>query len=346
MASGTARGEDLFRYAEAYVRAGKPTEAWALVKNKPAQLCALSPQLAGAYHALGDQQSLENLLKEHPAATAAIGDLYAARGDWGRAITEYSRFITERTADGNLLNQRACAYAAAGQWAQARADWMRAIDNQPSLVPRVFIRLKQAERWGEAAEFGLKLVDQKPAETLVWLRVAPIFVLARDETGYKAFCDRMATQFKAVASPAVAEQLIKSCLLRASAIDLAKLRGDSLTRYLEKGEEPAYLRPHAGAALALLAYRGGNPRLAIKYATDSQKVNSRDFLRAVNLTVLAMAQHQLQHADLAHSALAEATNVTGRLPTAANLPSHHDTLIARILLREAQTLIDPELAGD
>ena len=38
VASGTARGEDLLWFAESYIRAGKPTEAVALLKEDPARL--------------------------------------------------------------------------------------------------------------------------------------------------------------------------------------------------------------------------------------------------------------------------------------------------------------------
>ena len=292
-----------------------------LVKNKPAQLRKLTPKLVRAYHTQGDQRSLENLIRKQPAAAAAIGRSVCDTARLGSGpIIEYSKFITDQRADGSLLDKRARAYAAAGQWKQARADWLRAIDQQPALVQPVFNRHKQAERWSEAAEFGQKLIDQKPNDTLVWLGVAPVLVLAGDQVAYSAFCNRMVTQFAGIAGPAEAEHLIKSCLLQASGIDLAKLGGHTLAQYLDKGAEPAYLRPNAGAALALLAYRGGDAQSAVKYATESQKVNSRDFLRAMNLAVLAMAQHQLQHTDLARNALNEATQVMSRLSTNASRP--------------------------
>jgi len=148
------------------------------------------------------------------------------------------------------------------------------------------------------------------------------------------------SRYGRIAPPAEADQTIKSCLLRADAIDLAKLPGNTLASDLDKGEEPTYLRPHAGAALALLAYRGGNAVSAVEYVTNSQKMSSRDFIQAMNLAVPAMAQHQLHHPDLARRALREASQVTGRLPADANHPGHHKALIAKILLREAEDLIN------
>ena len=340
--SGAARGADLLRFAESYLRAGRPAKALALVRDDPTGLRKLAPRIAVAYHALGDQQSLDGLLKLHPAAAAAIGDLYAARRDWGRAIAEYSKPINEQPADGDVLDRRALAYAATGQWELARADWRRAIERQPTLAQHGFDRLKQAERWGDAVEFGWKLVDQTPKNSQAWLRLAPVLVLAGDEAAYGAFCDRMAKQFAGTAAPAVAEQTIKSCLLRPGAIDLARLPRGTLDAYLDGGAEPAWLRPYAGAARALLAYRGGDAEAALKYATDSQGRKPVDFIRAMNLAVLAMAQHHLRHPDLARLALDDALQVTGRLPADANRPGHIDTLIAQILLREAEALIGGE----
>src|SRR5262249_4727894 len=62
-------------------------------------------RLAAAYHLLGDQRAIDALVKHHPAAAPGIGDLYAAARDWERAIAEYRKLITDRTADGALLTK-------------------------------------------------------------------------------------------------------------------------------------------------------------------------------------------------------------------------------------------------
>jgi hypothetical protein len=202
VASGTARGEDRLWYARSYIRAGKPKEALALVKDDPYALCKLIAKLsaddqkvfaqlgsdvaaardrarawfegklakepesstlaaeladlllmdttrwtilkshemssnsevaipvnserekrrlaamrvgapwaklAAAYQVIGDQQALDRLLKQHPAASSGVGDLYAATQNWERAIAEYRKAITDRPADDALLTKLAMA---------------------------------------------------------------------------------------------------------------------------------------------------------------------------------------------------------------------------------------------
>ena len=74
------------------------------------------------------------------------------------------------------------------------------------------------------------------------------------------------------------------------------------------------------------------------YVTRSQELRPDDLAQAVNLTVRAMAQHQLQHLDEARRALDEASQLTG-LQADANDKGDFNLLIAQILLREADALI-------
>jgi WD40 repeat protein len=90
-------------------------------------------KLAAGYRVVGDQKAFEQLLKRHPAAAAAVGDLNAAEENWDLAIAAYSNLITARPADGNLLVKRAKAYEATKRWDLAEADWKRAA-RQPGAV--------------------------------------------------------------------------------------------------------------------------------------------------------------------------------------------------------------------
>jgi len=58
----------------------------------------------------------------------------------------------------------------------------------------------------------------------------------------------------------------------------------------------------------------------------------------MNLTILAMAQQELRHPDEARRAVDEAAQLIERLR--AGDRNHHDLLIAEILFREAEALID------
>jgi len=315
LASGNVRGEDIGWFAESYIRAGTPAKALSLVKDDPRGL-----------------RRLVGLLEEK-------GDVPLANEARARSRAALERQLTAEPDNAALASEFADWNAADGHWGVARAAWLRAIEQQPALVEHAFDRCKQAGRWNEAAEFGLKLVEQNPQESLVWMRVAPVAALARDESAYRTFCHRMVRQFAGTAVPMEAERTVKSCLLRADAVDLARLPVDTLGRYLDNETEPDRLRPLAWATRALLAYRGGDAESAVKYVTHSQKRNPLNFIQAMNLTILAMAQHQLRHPDEAARALGEASQVTNGLPADTEHGGHPDTMIAHVLLREAEALI-------
>src|SRR5579884_12549 len=80
-------------------------------------------KLAAAYHVLSDQRALDKLLEHHPTATAGIGDLYASRQDWQRALVEYNKAITKDSKDARIFAARAEAYQKLEKWELAAADW-------------------------------------------------------------------------------------------------------------------------------------------------------------------------------------------------------------------------------
>jgi len=135
-----------------------------------------------------------------------------------------------------------------------------------------------------------------------------------------------------------AERAIKGCLLRPGAIDLAELPGDLLAQSLNDGTFPKEFRSWGWSSRALLAYRSGDAESAIKHITQSEQLKPMDWAHAMNLAVLAPAQHQLKHPDEARAALDEALQVIERLQTVDR--NHSDLLIAQILFREAEALIN------
>ena len=304
-------------------------------------------KLAAAYHFIGDQpalerlaKALEKLVKHHPATAVVIADLYAADRDWERAIAEYSKHITGQTADANLLAKRAKAYEATERWDLARTDWLRAIEQQPGIAQAAFDSYRQAERWSEAAEFGLMMAEQKPEDSLAWLHVAPVLILAGDDADYPAYCRRIVEQFAESKDFDVPEKVVKACLLRPEAIELAKLPVDRFVASLDEGTAPEWFPVWAWGTRALLAYRNGDAESAVKYLARSEELKPGDMTHALNLAVMSMAQHQLRHSDEAHRALAEAVQLTDHLQNDASSKGDFDLLIAQILLREAEALID------
>jgi Tfp pilus assembly protein PilF len=83
-------------------------------------------KLALAYRLDENPQAVDRLVERRPQAAGSLGDLFAADRDWRRAISIYSKRISEKTTDADLLSKRARAHEALRNWEAAAADWSRA----------------------------------------------------------------------------------------------------------------------------------------------------------------------------------------------------------------------------
>jgi tetratricopeptide (TPR) repeat protein len=184
------------------------------------------------------------------------------------------------------------------------------------------------------------LAEQKPHDSLLWMQIAAVLVLAGDGADYPAYCRRIVEQFAESKDFDVPEKVVKACLLRPEAVELAMLPVDKFAASLDEGIAPDWFPVWAWATRGLLAYRSGDAESAVKYVAKSEELKPGDFTHALNLAVLAMAQHRLQHPEDARRALEEAVQLTDRLRSDANNKGSHDLLIAQILLHEAQALIN------
>lgn len=224
------------------------------------------------------------------------------------------------------------------QWELANTDWLRAAELQPGLAQTPFDRFRSVQRWSEATISGSLLLKQRPADSMLWVQVPPIIVLAQDDAAYRSFCQGIVEGYRKVPTGKAAERAIKGCLLRPGAIDLGELPGDLLAQSLNDGTLPEGIRPWGWLSLALLEYCSGDAESAVKHVAQSEQLTSLDNNRALNLAVLAMAQHQLKHPDEARQTLNEAAEVIQRLQAIDR--NDHDLLIAEILFREAEALMN------
>lgn len=301
-------------------------------------------KLAAVYHLIGDHPVLDKLLERHPQAAAGIGELYAMDENWQQAIELYSKCISDQTTDAKLLSKRAAAYIATEQWDLARADWLRGIEQQPNLLQQAFNVFQTTEQWSTAAEFGQQLLEQKPDDSIRWLKLATVMVLSGNDTAYAEFCRWVAKQPAETAE--LADRAIKSSLLLAKGFDLAALPSVTLTDALESGNHPEGFPPWGWASRALLAYRNGDAESAVKYVAKSEENKPKEFAHAMNLAVLALAQHELGHTDEARTTLAEIAQLMPRFKEDPKLNDYHDLLIAEILFREADGKINGTLKPD
>lgn len=297
-------------------------------------------KLAASYLLRGDQTELDKLLHRHSAASLGVGSIYAADGDWQKAIDVYCRTITSETTDSQLFMKRAEAYAKLNQWSLAKADWRQIVALQPDRLQTAFDEFKRASRWNEAVDFGLELIERKPDDTKRWLSIAPVLVEADDQAIYADFCSRLVQHFAGSDSPNQTEQIIKACLLRANAIDLAKLPSSKLARYLDDAKSPGSADAWSWGARALLALRSNDPESTLKFVTKSEELTPHPWAHSLNLSLLAISHHELRHPDQAREALAKASQLLQDQQADPGWRILHDIQISQILFREAEVLIN------
>ena len=283
------------------------TSALERIQKQIATVKRVNPwaKLAVAYDVVGDQGALRRLLEEQPQAAAGMGDLKAAAKDWDQAIAFYNQAIRPETSDADLLSRRAKAYQATRQWDRAGADWLRVIDLRPD------------------------------AGSELYLAAAPVFVLAGDEPSYVGFCSRMRKRFADSASLPDVERTIKASLLIPNAVDVSTLPSGGLIKALDDGTAQEWLATWLWSTRALLAYRSGDAESAVKYVAKSEELKPDRQAHMINLSVLALSQHQLGHTEKSRRAIEELSQHIAQ-EQASSQDLHHDTLIAEVLFQETK----------
>lgn len=294
--------------------------------------------IAAAYRTLGEELSLARVLRDHPNARLLLADLDASLGMWDTAIDGYCRCITPETTDVELLNKRASAYFAAEKWELARQDWHRAVEIRPDLelTDSIYEKFQSSERWQEALPFGRKLIDiNTGAEPeLAWLRIAPVAALVGEEA-YRDFCEDMVPQFQNTTDPLVADRLIKACLLRPGCVDLKSLPIAVIEEAFANNKYQDWAKPWAWGSRGLWAYRNGDPASAVIYVANSKALRPPSQVHALNLAILALAECDLNHDEASRLAVEELSQLISQARKSSDILGH-DTLIAEILLHEAE----------
>jgi tetratricopeptide (TPR) repeat protein len=211
----------------------------------------------------------------------------------------------------------------------------------------VFDEFRKAEQWSTAAELGQRLLEQNPDNSVLWMNVGVIVYLAEPDGEYSEFCSKLTEQYGETNDVIDVGRLIKPLLLNDSAPSNAATHfGDVISRKLEDNTTPQSLKHWDWGALALLAYRSGDPEATVQFVEKSAASSPNDLSQALNLAVLALAQHELGHSEEAATALAEASQLITRLKENPNNKGHHDLRIAEILFREAAAKINGKTGPD
>jgi hypothetical protein len=88
-----------------------------------------------------------------------------------------------------------------------------------------------------------------------------------------------------------------------------------------------------------LAYRNGDPKLALEYLEESEKNRPVTYAKALNYPLFALVHHQLGDKQKAAEALASAERLLKQLTDSETDRHHHDVLIAGIIFAEANKAI-------
>jgi len=275
-------------------------------------------KLAAAYHLIGDHQALDNLLKHHPTAAAAVGDLYAAEKDWERAIAEYRKRLTDQRADVALLTKLATAYQSAGRMREA--------------VPHLAT--------ASAANQN---------DTLLSLKVAALQAWFRQDKELAATRQRIRALAQATNDAGTAERAAKACSIRASS-DKAEL--DATLALARKGVhlgKDGQWKEWRLLALGMAEYRCGNDSAAVEALLAAAKAGSNNpsvtgvaaFYRAMSLF------RQGKHDEARKLAIAAAAQMKP-LPKDQQNPlangADHDDLILWLAYKEAKAMIQFDAA--
>ncbi|MGI9430372.1 MAG: protein kinase domain-containing protein, partial [Bythopirellula sp.] len=212
----------------------------------------------------------------------------------------------------------------------------------------LFFRAVEESRWTEAAQLGEILIRHDPDDALTWLRVAPVMALSGDEAGYRDFCRRMAEHFAEKPDADFSrEKTCKACLLRPDSIDIEELPTNFLDEYL-KTKKP--IAPGAEATFdpllgwfwgtqALVAYRSGDATGALACLAQSRTNRPMPAAEAFNLAIETLAKHQLNQRETRQVIETATQLVEELLDSTFEAGSHHDLLIALVLLREAEAQV-------
>jgi tetratricopeptide (TPR) repeat protein len=273
--------------------------------------------LAAAYHRLGEKEALGDLLKRHPAAAAGVGDLYAAAGDWPRALAEYRKALGARPADTALLTRLAAACGAAG-------------------------------RTREAVPYLAALSAANPEDVILLLKVAALQAWFGEEKEFAATRRHVLTFGERPDDPSASSGFARAYSILPST-DKAEL--EAVLRHARKVAKvvgDGVGREWAQMDLGMAEYRSGNYAAADKaLLAAAQAVTNPDYVAWVKGTAAfyrAMSLFRQGKKDEARKVATEAAATMKPLPADKQNPlaggANHDDLILWLAYKEAKALLD------
>ena len=202
------------------------------------------------------------------------------------------------------------------------------------------IRLR---RWKEAAADNSRAVALDPEDQGVWYRLAPLLLHVGDTAGYRKHRQALLEKFRTTTALRTMERTARACLLipvEGEELEAAGKLADAAATLARQHESRCYFQSTEGLA----QYRQGKFSEAVSGLRDIVPERGDATLEIEIQTVLAMALHRLHQPVEARAALARASElVAAKLPRLdtgdLGATDWQETLIAHLLLREAQALL-------
>jgi WD40 repeat protein/serine/threonine protein kinase/tetratricopeptide (TPR) repeat protein len=271
------------------------------------------------------------------------GRAHAAARRWKQAAEDLSKGLAPDHPRAEDFAFRAGVFEKSGQWTEAVADWKRALKRKPgddSLETSLVNALLGAGNWAEAAETAQRRFESAPHDSINWLRLATALVLSEDDSGYAAFREKMTEIVGDRPSLYVCDRASKSCLLLPPPPGLLDRLPVARMRELVGEDHDGPSSSFYYGCLALAELRAGALPEAEAHTVKALEKQRNSEPDCLNLAVRSMAQARQGKLEEARRSLEEATRILG----SASNPRIHDHLIADILRREAEALLDQKQA--
>ena len=171
-----------------------------------------------------------------------------------------------------------------------------------------------------------------------------------DRETYRAHCQKMVARFRATNLPGPLGETAEACLLVAEPGPDSEVAGQLADQAFSLGKNSFWVY-YVQFVKGLAEYRAGHYASAVDWVDKcigQPTMVSGPRPDGPAYLVQAMAQHKLKRSDEARAALAKAADIVNakllKVQDTALDENWIDWLIAEILLREAQALIDPPAA--
>ena len=208
----------------------------------------------------------------------------------------------------------------------------------------------RCRRWKDAIADLSNVIELAPLDDNAAFQLAVLVLEIGDRETYRAHCQKMVARFRATNLPGPLGETAEACLLVAEPGPDSEVAGQLADQAFSLGKNSFWVY-YVQFVKGLAEYRAGHFASAVDWVDKcigQPTMVSGPRPDGPAYLVQAMAQHKLKRSDEARAALAKAADIVNakllKVQDTALDENWIDWLIAEILLREAQALIDPPAA--